>query len=273
MTALDTHLRTDATLQAAICISDTELSLREGELVAPILLYHFVGRESLEYNGASTSRYNVTATDFDAQLALLRRLGYQTVTVAEIVAALHGEGVLPKRPIAITFDDGWVEQYNVAFPLLQKYDMKATFYILSSYTTGERYVTWEQLEALRDAGTEIGSHTRTHVNLLAVSEETAGYEISASKSVLEEKLGITVVSLAYPYGLYSGSTVALTQQAGYRAAVALGPSPQHSLANVYALRRIEIHGDYTLSDFIKRLPWRGQGTALCPAAPPDEQIE
>ncbi len=270
MTTLDTYLRADATLQAALCMSDTQLSLRAGEIVAPMLLYHFVGRESLERDGDSITRFNVTAADFDAQLALLRRLGYQTVTVAEIAAALRGEGVLPKRPIAITFDDGWSEQYNVALPLLQKYGMKASFYILSSYTTGERYVSWEQLEALRDAGMEIGAHTRKHVNLLAVSAEDASYEISGSKSVLEAKLDITVESIAYPYGLYSGSTVALAQKAGYRAAVALNASPKQSLFNLYALRRFEIHGAHTLTDLIAYLPWRGQGTALCPA---NEQIE
>jgi peptidoglycan/xylan/chitin deacetylase (PgdA/CDA1 family) len=273
MTALDTYLHADAALQASVCLSDTQLSLREDEIVAPMLLYHFIGRESLERDGDSTTRYNVTTANFDAQLALLRRLGYQTVTVAEIAAALRGEGTLPERPIAITFDDGWVEQYNVAFPLLQKYGMKATFYILSSYTAGERYVSWEQLEALRDAGMEIGSHTRKHANLLAVSAEDAGYEISGSKSVLEAKLDITIESIAYPYGLYSGSTVALAQKAGYRAAVTLSGSPKQSLSNLYALRRFEIHGDHTLTDLIAYLPWRGQGTALCPAAPPDERIE
>lgn len=265
MTALDTYLRADATLQAAICMSDTQLSLRAGQIIAPILLYHFVGRETLERDGASITRYNVTAANFDAQLALLHRLGYQTVTVGEIAAALRGEGVLPERPIAITFDDGWLEQYSVAFPLLQKYGMKATFYAPSSYRAGGRYVTWEQLAELHDAGLEIGSHTRKHVNLLAVSAEDASYEISGSKSTLEEKLGITIESIAYPYGLYSGSTIALAQQAGYRAAVALGGSPQQSQANLYALRRFEIHGAHTLADLIAYLPWRGQSTALCPA--------
>lgn len=273
MTALDSYLHADAALQASVCLSDTQLGLREGEIVVPILLYHFVGRESLERDGASTTRYNVTTADFDAQLALLHRLGYQTVTVGEITAALRGEGILPVRPIAITFDDGWVEQYSIAFPLLQKYGMKATFYVPSSYTTGGRVVTWEELEELRDAGMEIGAHTRKHVNLLSVSAEDASYEIFGSKSVLEAKLDITVESMAYPYGLYSGSTVALAQQAGYRAAVALNASPKQSLSNLYALRRFEIHGDHTLADLIAYLPWRGQGTALCPATPPDERIK
>ena len=273
MTALDTYLHADAALQVSVCLSDTQLILREGEIAVPILLYHFVGRESLERDGASTTRYNVTAANFDAQLALLHRLGYQTVTVAEIAAALRGEGVLPSRPIAITFDDGWSEQYSVAFPLLQKYGMKATFYIPSSYPTGERYITWEQLEELRDAGMEIGSHTRKHVNLTAISAEDASYEISGSKSALEAKLDITVESISYPYGLYSGNTVALAQQAGYRAAVALNASPKQSLSNLYALRRFEIHGAHTLTDLIAYLPWRGQGTALCPAEPADALIE
>ncbi len=263
MTTLDEQLRADATLQAAICMSDTQLSLREGQIVVPILLYHFVGRETLEKNGVSTSRYNVTAANFEAQLALLDRLGYQTVSIGEIAAALYGEGVLPARPIAITFDDGWSEQYSVAFPLLQKYGMKATFYIPSSYAGKGRFITWEQLEGLRDAGMEIGAHTRKHVNLLAVSAQDAGPEIAGAKNTLEAKLNITVETMAYPYGLYSANIIALVQKAGYRAAVALGAASQQSQANLYALSRLEIKGAHTLKDFVGYLPWRGQGTALC----------
>ncbi len=266
MSILDARLAEDADLRVAICQPHKKLTenTREGEVIVPILLYHFVGRATLEDDAQqSTTRYNVTRADFDAQLALLRRLGYETVTISEVVAAINGEGDLPPRPVAITVDDGWVEQYTQIFALLQKYQMKATFYIPSTYPVGGRFVTWEQLQEMVDAGMEIGSHTRKHTDLAALDEETAWFEISGSKATLEATLGISVTSLAYPYSSYTGATIELLQQAGYDAAVAMGSTPRQSADRLYTLQRFEIFGVRSLAEFLDWLPWRGQQTPLC----------
>ncbi len=266
MSVLDARLASDTELRAAICQPHQKLTEnpREDEVIVPILLYHFVGRGNLEDGEhRSTTRYNVTRADFDAQLALLRRLGYETVTISEVVAAINGEGRLPPRPIAITVDDGWVEQYTQIFALLQKYQMRATFYIPSTYPVGGRFVTWEQLQEMSNAGMEIGSHTRTHADLIAVDAETAWYEVNSSKATLEATLGISITSLAYPYSSYSSATIELLQKAGYDAAVAMGSTPRQSADRLYTLQRFEIFGTRSLADFLDWLPWRGQQTPLC----------
>lgn len=272
MSNLDARLISEPELTESICQDDMNITAREGEILVPIFLYHFVGREELEKEGLSTTRFNVTAQDFDTQLALLHSLGYQTVTIGEVAAALSGTYTLPTRPIAITVDDGWIEQYDVIFALLQKYNMRATFYIPSTYPIGGRFVTWEQLQTMVAAGMEIGSHTRKHADLPTLSLEAASQEISTSKLEIEAKLGITVTSIAYPFGNYSDSVIELTQAAGYQAAVALGPTPRQSNAKRYALGRVEIFGTRTLADFIGWLPWRGQGTALCPLPPEPPEV-
>ncbi len=266
MSELDRRLQTDADLRAAICQPDTKITPRQGDVIVPIFLYHFVGRATLEDESHhSKTRYDVTKADFDAQLALLRRLGYHTVTIDQVVAAIHGQTTLPSRPIALTIDDGWIEQYTNILPLLQKYGMVATYYIPSTYPVGGRFVTWDQLQEIANAGMEIGAHTRKHVDLTSVDAQTAWYELSDSKATLEAHLGITITSLSYPYANYSPAVIAMVKKAGYTSAVAMGSTPRQNEASIYRLNRTEIFGTHTLADFVERLPWRGQGTVLCPA--------
>ncbi len=266
--ALDARLEADAALREAICQADMKIKAREGQVVVPILLYHFVGRSELEADGVARTRYNVTEADFDVQLGLLHRLGYETVTIGEVAAAIRGAGTLPPRPVAITVDDGWVEQYETIFPMLQKYEMRATFYIPSTYPVGGRMVTWEQLQEMVDAGMEIGAHTRKHVDLTTVGYETAAYEIQGAKTELEAKLGITVTSLSYPFANYSSATIELVKGAGYEAAVAMEAVPLQGVHNLYRLNRVEIFGTQPLSEFLRWLPWRGTGTEFCGGVPP-----
>lgn len=260
---LRTALNSDTALAAAVCAPDLQITPREGEVVVPILLYHFVGRDKLEADGVSTTRYNVILPDFRMQLALFQELGYHTVTISEIAAALRGEHFLPERPIAITVDDGWVEQYTHIFATLQEFDMRATFYIPSSYPVGGRLVTWEQLDEMLKAGMEIGSHTRSHVDLTDIGAEALRDEVLISKWVLEDKLGITVHSISYPFGNYNNNVISAVREAGYTAAVALGPSVRQRAHANFALTRFEVMGTRPLLDLVERLPWLGEETALC----------
>jgi peptidoglycan/xylan/chitin deacetylase (PgdA/CDA1 family) len=238
-------------------------TLVRGQVVAPILLYHHVGEVALEANGDSTSRYNVTAADFEAQLALLNELGYQSVGVSRIVTAITRKEPLPERPIAISFDDGWIDQYQTIFPLLVKHGIVGTFYIPSTYPGGEETVSWEQLAEMVQGGMEIGSHSQTHADLRSVSEEVAWREIRMSKVDIEKRLGITIDTFAYPFGAYLPDLGTMVSRAGYLGGAGLGPSAVQGLGSIYYMSRIEIRGDETLAAFLLLLPWRGEGTAFC----------
>lgn len=246
-----------------LCAPDPVLNLKEGDIVIPVLMYHLVGRAKLERDGRSLVSYNVTAANFEAQLALLQRLGYHPVTVGEIAAFLEETGTLPERPVAITFDDGWREQYEVAFPILQKYGMRATFFVSTSYIGYPRFMNWEELAEMQEAGMEIASHGRKHISLVEADDKEAWREIALSKEKLEEELGVPVVSFAYPFGGYRRGLPAMLERAGYRIAVGVGGSAIHHLGSRYYVRRIEVRGQDSLLVFLKRLPWRGTGTPLC----------
>jgi peptidoglycan/xylan/chitin deacetylase (PgdA/CDA1 family) len=253
----------DSALAEMLCQPVPAPTLQGGQILAPILLYHHVGEAALESGGYSTSRFNVTEANFEAQLMLLNELGYHTVGVSRIVAAIARKEPLPDRPIAISFDDGWIEQYEAIFPLLERHGIVGTFYIPSTYPGGAQTVSWEQLAEMVRAGMEIGSHSQTHADLRSVSEEDAWREIRMSKVDLEKRLGITIDTFAYPFGAYLPDLGTMVSRAGYLGGAGLGPSAVQGLGSIYYMSRIEIRGDEALADFLRLLPWHGEGSPFC----------
>jgi peptidoglycan/xylan/chitin deacetylase (PgdA/CDA1 family) len=256
-------LERDPALQEALCQPASLPTLQRGQVLAPILLYYHVGEAALESGGSSASRFNVTEANFEAQLMSLNELGYHSVGVSRIVAALARKGPLPERPIAISFDDGRIDQYQAIFPLLRRHALIGTFYIPSAYPGGEETVSWEQLAEMAAAGMEIGSHLQTRADLRFVSEEQAWREIRMSKVDLEKKLSVLIETFAYPFGAYLAELGTRVSRAAYLGGAGLGPSAVQGLGSLPYMSRIEIRGDEALSDFLRLLPWHGEGTPFC----------
>jgi peptidoglycan/xylan/chitin deacetylase (PgdA/CDA1 family) len=190
------------------------------EIVVPILMYHRIGVPS---PGAPsmTRRLTVHPADFARQMRWLKRNGYRTVTQRELFEALFRGRRLGRKPIVITFDDGYSDVLHRASPVLVRFGMRATAYVISGRTTnGDRvFLTWRQLHALERRGIEIGSHTVTHADLTSLSDREALRELVQSRRALERRLGHPVQWLAYPFGAYDGRTERLVRRAGYVLAV------------------------------------------------------
>jgi peptidoglycan/xylan/chitin deacetylase (PgdA/CDA1 family) len=263
-TSLPPTATIDSLFATAVCGQPALPTPGRKQVYAPILLYHHIGSDNFEQDGVSDSRYNVTLAEFSAQMELLRTLGYQTVRTADVTAAMVAHGNLPARPIVISFDDGWEDQYQNAFPVLRAHGLTGAFFITSTYPDAKGFVTWTQLQEMASAGMEIGSHSRTHPHLPKIREDLAWQEIRLSKVELEKKLKVPVDAFSYPYGeMGSDGTLAMqVSQALYKAAVGVeAGSLQYEF---FYLRRIEVLGSMSRSDFIRSLPWRGKGTKLCP---------
>lgn len=189
-------------------------------------MYHKIDRLP---PGVRYPRNYVLPDQFAAQLAALRRWGYETIAFGDWLAYRRGERVLPRRPIILTFDDGYRSTYQIAWPLLQSHGFSATVFLVSDLI-GKTNV-WDEDEIqeplldraeiaeLRAAGVEFGSHTRTHAPLTTVSRERAVEELRGSRAALERLLGEPVRVLCYPYGKQTPVTRALARDAGYEAAV------------------------------------------------------
>lgn len=218
----------------------------------PILNYH-------QINDVDENMLTVSTTEFETQMAWLEGNGYQTITVSELLDFLEGKGSLPERPVLITFDDGYIDNYQCAFPILKKHNMKACIFLISEYISlYPNYLTWEQLTEMQASGIEFGSHTVDHNVLTELSPNSVNHELADSKSVLEKRLGRRVDVLAYPCGFTNEYIKSRVNFSGYRAAFTVNLGNVHPGDDLYALNRVPIFGALPHTMF------RFEGRMRCP---------
>ncbi len=197
--------------------------------------------------------YHKTPTDFESQLQIIQKRGYTTITMAQVACGLRKTCTLPPKPLVITFDDGYSDQLR-ALSILQKYQMRATYYLIiggekSKYcigiertpglACGDSYMNWDEVRGLVASELiEIGAHTIDHLALAGLSAGDQVYQITTSKQRLEQELGLSITTLAYPYGSYNTVSITAAQQAGFSTAVSTVPGSDQSLGNIFALHRI-----------------------------------
>lgn len=200
----------------------------------PILMYHYIRDASGE--SELGQNLSVSPQNFDLQVLWLKNNNYQTLTVADL--ADTNRKVLSKiiyekkKPIILTFDDGYADAYTDALPILQKYQMTATFYIIRDYVGRPEYMSQDQIDELQKDGFEIGSHTLSHPDLTKLNIDEAKKQIFDSK----EK----ATTFCYPAGKYNTTAVNLVQEAGYSAAVTthFGIADQNS--SILELPRVRV---------------------------------
>lgn len=177
-----------------------------------------------------------------AQLAAFSRAGYGPVPMGRLVEALEGRAEPPPGCLVLTFDDGLASQLRSALPVLERFGISATFFVMPDFRDGvHRYMSLDDIRALRDAGQEIGSHTLNHASLPALRRLNFGAfqaEIVQSKALLEEALGQKVDLLAYPNGAWDYATAEEVRRAGYRAAASTIAGGWQRPQDVYWLRRV-----------------------------------
>jgi peptidoglycan/xylan/chitin deacetylase (PgdA/CDA1 family) len=211
------------------------------EIVVPILMYHRINLPS-PTAPPITRRLTVHPADFARQMSWLKRRGYRTVTQRRLFDALVHGRPLGRRPIMITFDDGYRDAFYRAAPVLRKLGMRGTAYVISGrIVNGDRhFVSWGLVRRLERRGIEIGSHTASHVDLTQLSNREALRELVRSRRALERGLSHPVQWLAYPFGRYDARIESLARRAGYVLAVTTQPGSVQSARRPLALRRLRV---------------------------------
>lgn len=202
----------------------------------PILVYHSV-RPHLKKESAYQEIYDVTPELFRRHLEYLKQSGYTAISFSELADYFDDGAPLPEKPVILTFDDGWKNQYEYAFPLLKEFQTTATFFIFTNAVNRGNHLTWEQIHEMNDAGISIEAHTKTHPYLKKITDpEELSREIGGSKKIIEDELGMTVTSLAYPFGQYDDTSINETKNAGLRTARSLREGTMQSESERYVLR-------------------------------------
>jgi peptidoglycan/xylan/chitin deacetylase (PgdA/CDA1 family) len=209
--------------------------------VVPILMYHRINVVDAS-TPEITRRLTVHPDVFRRQMRWLKRHGYRTITQRMLFDSLMCGDPLPRKPILITFDDGYRDAYTKASPVLVRFGMRATAYVITGRISGSdsSFLTWRQVRLLENRGVEIGSHTVSHHPLTALSSEQAYVQLRSSRRILERRLGHRVPWLAYPFGAYDSRIESLARHAGYRLAVTTEYGATQSARRPLALRRLRV---------------------------------
>jgi len=209
----------------------------------PVLLYHHVSEDN-----SDLPQLTVTPQEFERQMEMLKAAGFKTISPEMLVAYMRQEPVtLPSKPILITFDDGYEDNYSNAFPILKQYGFSAVIFIPGVNINRDKRLSSAQIREMSAQGIAFGGHSVTHSDLTSLSGQELQHEVKDIKKDLSQVTAKTSELFSYPYGYFNLSTWEVTASAGYQAAFTVLPglnTPDRD--NIYLLRRIPI---YSTTDF------------------------
>ncbi|MFG2719256.1 polysaccharide deacetylase family protein [Streptomyces sp. NPDC048416] len=231
----------------------------------PIVMYHAVAHSPAK----AAYGLSVAPDAFEDQMDLLAELGHTPVTTAQLAHAWRTAGALPRRPVLITFDDGYEGVHRHALPVLARHGFTATLFVATGWLRGahdaggalDTMLDWDQVRELAAAGVEIGGHSHSHPQLDQLADERLWFETSRCKDILTEELGRRPASFAYPYG-YSNRRVRRTvRSAGFGQALAVGNALAERRQGPYALERVTVRRGTGLDAFERLVAGTGRDIA------------
>jgi peptidoglycan/xylan/chitin deacetylase (PgdA/CDA1 family) len=219
----------------------------------PILEYHYV-----RVNGNPLDRLgyrlSVTPADFQRQMTWLAVNGYHPVFLADLRGYFVAGQALPARSVVLTFDDGYADFFQTAFPILRRLGFKAVAYIVPGFLGRPGYLDQDQVLQLDASGmVEIASHTVNHLDLTKVGESVLNTQLQASRGSLEQLLGHPILDFCYPSGRFNGRVVAAVSAAGYQTATTEQAGTEHDWPSRLTWSRTRVDGGEDLEQFALRL--------------------
>lgn len=225
------------------------VTVQEDGRTVMVLNYHKVVDEHMSLS--------VPLADFEQHMKWLQEYGYTSITPEELYNFIVNGSELPEKPVLITFDDGYKDNYTNAYPIMKKYGFKGTIFVVTGFLgVYDNYLTWEQAGELAENGFSIESHTHNHKSMTEASDDDISKELAKSRDTLKEKLGVEADFIAYPTGTYNLHIAELVKEAGYKGAFTIKYDNASRDSNVYAIERVPIfHTENTNKDFLERIQY------------------
>lgn len=259
-------------MAAALVVSATSLAAAPAAgattIRVPVLMYHRIAQEPPA--GSRFPDLYVTPAAFDAQLSALKARGWHTITAAALGEAIRARQPVPAGTFVITLDDGHVDGFTAAWPIMQKYRFVGTFFVVTGHIGHVGFLTWDMSAALAGAGNEIANHTMSHDSLPSDHGAALVAQIDDAASAIQTQLALrgvptTVRTFAYPYGHTSPEATQLLAERGYDLAVTtvFATVPMLS-AEPLLYPRVRVSRGETTGTFLATLggarpiEWRGQ---------------
>lgn len=229
----------------------------------PILMYHHIVEV---YNGEETKEI-IDLPGFWSHMTALKEEGYNFISINDMILAEKGEIKLPEKPIILTFDDGYSSNYELAFPLLKKYEIKAVMNIVVN-SVGETpgtypHFSWEEAEIMMKSGfVELGSHTFALHNMDMWKKESETEEeyydrlfkdFSYSKYIMDKNLESNTTIMCFPYGYYNNTVIKAAYDSGFSTFITVDKRINSLNGRISLLGRINVDGSYTSDELINKI--------------------
>ncbi len=212
--------------------------------VVPVMVYHHV-------NNADPNRQDTVSPErFEWHMAYLKKHHFNVLPLSALVQIIKQGNPLPRKSAVITFDDGSEDNFQYAFPVLKKYGFPAAIFVITDIINTEGYLSTAQMKEMLAHGIEIGSHTRRHAYLPGFLGKILVEEIKGSKDTLEQELGVTITSFAYPSGGFTEEVKKLVQTSGYESACTTNRGYDRFNRDVFELKRIRFSDQDNRTDYL-----------------------
>lgn len=215
----------------------------------PILCYHQI-REWKPSDSRGVKDMVVPPATFKEQMKLLADSGYHTVLPDQVYAWLTNGTPLPSKPVMLTFDDGDVDQYNIAYPEMKKYGFKGVFFVMTVSLGRSIYMKQEQVKQLSDDGHIIACHTWNHENVRKYKEGDWDKQIAQSSKQLEAITGKPIRYFAYPFGAWNKAAIPELKKQNITAAFQLSTHIDDQ-DPLYTIRRMIVPGDWSATTMLR----------------------
>ena len=217
----------------------------------PILMYHYISDPPADANRLRRN-LSVSPKTIEQHLRYLAEHGYSTISLYDLYAHLSEGRPLPPQSVILTFDDGYLDAYTIAFPLLKQYGMRGTFFIVTDFINyrNPNHITWDMAREMFLGGMNVESHGRTHSDLRKRSFQFLVWEVLGPLEQIAHYVGHRPRFFCYPAGQYDDHVIAMLRSVHKWGAVTTQHGYLHTLQNAMTWPRVRVTNESSIQSLL-----------------------